>query len=56
MKDKKPTSKPVKRRVDELRPLTDGSVKDTHTGYVYEPFTVDRDDFHKDLPCSNKGF
>jgi len=48
----KPTDAPVER----FRPLTNGSVKDTRTGFVYEPFTVDRDDFHKDLPASNTGF
>jgi hypothetical protein len=50
MKDKR-KDKPVEPR----RPLTDGKVKDTNTGYVYEPVTVPRDEFPADLP-NNRGF
>ena len=41
----KPTDVPEER----FRPVKDGKVKDTLTGYVDEPLTVDRADFPKDL-------
>ena len=51
MKDKQKSED--KKVYESRRPLTDGRVKDTETGYVTTwPVTQDRDDFHKDLPTN----